>query len=69
MCTGELHQKHVSEAFWNAEVEGEVREHEFGYKFSEKGDREAFMDMVDRKRANNPYPHKNCAEECRKRGS
>ena len=67
MCPGQLHRKHVSEAFWNAEVEAEVREHEIGYKFTEKADREAFMDMVDKKRAANPYPHENCSEECKKK--
>ena len=58
-----------SEAFWNAEVENEVREHEAGYRFTEKADHGAFMDMVDRKRATNPYPHKNCSEKCRQRGN
>ena len=35
-------------------MENEVRDHEPGYKFNEKVDQE---DMVDRKRATNPYPH------------
>ena len=69
MCSRELIRKHVSEAFWNTEVENEVREHETGYKFTEKVDREAFMDMVDRKRVTNPYPHENCSEKCRQRGN
>lgn len=64
-----LTRKHVSEAFWNAEVENEVRDHEPGYKFTEKTDREGFMDMVDRKRATIPYPHENCSEKCRQRGN
>ena len=38
----------MSEAFWNTEVENEVRDHEPGYKFTQKADREEFMDMVDR---------------------
>ena len=34
-----------------------------------KIDREVFMNMVDQKRAENPYPHKHCSEECKKRGT
>ena len=64
-CSTVLTRKHVSEALWNAEVENEVRDHEPGYKFTEKADREEFMDMVARKRATNPYPHENCSEKYR----
>ena len=53
--------KHVAEAFWNNEVESEVRgDHNLTFRFTEKTDREAFMDMVDQKRATTPYPHTNC---------
>ena len=68
-CTGELTRKHVAEAFWNSEVESELRMGDINFKFTEKSDREAFMDAVDRSRANNPYAHTNCSEECRKRGN
>ena len=63
-----LTRKHVAEAFWNAEVESELRTGGVTFKFTEKSDREAFMDEVDRARAKNPYVHTNCSEECRKRG-
>ena len=59
----------MAEAFWNAEVESEVRTGNINFKFTEKNDREAFMDAVDKSRANNPYTHTNCSEECRKRGN
>ena len=59
----------MAEAFWNAEVEHELRTGDVKFKFTEKTDREAFMDAVDRGRANNPYAHTNCSEECRKRGN
>ena len=59
----------MAEAFWNAEVESELRTGNIKFKFTEKTDREAFMDAVDKGRANNPYTHTNCSEECRKRGN
>ena len=59
----------MAEAFWNSEVESELRMGDINFKFTEKSDREAFMDAVDRSRANNPYAHTNCSEECRKRGN
>lgn len=68
-CTGELTRKHIAEAFWNSEVESELRLHgDITFKFKERLDREKFMDAVDQKRASHPYPHTQCSEECRKRG-
>ena len=68
--TEELTRKHVAEAFWNFEVESELRLTSDVDKFmwKENCDREAFMDEVDSKRSTNPYPHKYCSEECKKRG-
>lgn len=66
-CPGKLTRKHVAEAFWNAEVEDEIRLNDVNdIKFHEKYDREIFMDAVDKKRAYHPYPHANCSEECHK---
>ena len=48
----------MAEAFWNAKVESEVRTGNINFKFTEKNDREAFMDVVDKSQANNPYTHK-----------
>ena len=51
-------------------MESEVRgDHNLSFRFTEKTDREAFMDMVDQKRATTPHPHTNCSEECKKRGN
>ena len=51
-------------------MESELRIDDISFKFTEKSDREAFMDVVDRKRSNTPYAHTNCSsEECRKRGN
>ena len=51
-----------------SDPESELRVDDIDFKFTEKSDREAFMDAVDRKRATTPYAHTNCSEECRKRG-
>lgn len=68
--TGELTRKHVAEAFWNYEVECELRLtgdiDEFRWR--KNSDREVFMDQVDSKRSSNPYPHTCSSEECKKRG-
>ena len=56
-CTGELTRKHIAEAFWNSEVESELRLHgDITFKFKERLDREKFMDAVDQERASHPYP-------------
>ena len=43
-CTGE---QHIAKAFWNAEVESDLRVDDIDFKFTEKSDREAFMDESD----------------------
>ena len=48
---------HVAEAFWNAEVESELRMDNINFKFTEKSDRESFMDAVDQKRAKQSYAY------------
>jgi hypothetical protein len=50
-------------------VESELRMNDSNFRFTEKSDRESFMDEIDRRRANNPYAHTNYSEECRKRGN
>ena len=59
-----LTQKHVAEAFWNAEVENEVWLVDINVTFTHKSSRKDFIDMIDKKRASNPYPHQHCSEEC-----
>lgn len=46
----ELHRKVVTNAFWNSEVEDELRRRVDEYRFHEVGDREKAME-VDRQRA------------------
>ena len=65
-----MHRKSLAEAFWNAEIEDELRETgEVGYIFSSLDSREKLMDNIDRKRAKQPYVHSECTEECKKRGT
>ena len=69
VCTHELHRKSVAEAFWNAEIENELREEgKIGYIFSSLDSREELMDAIDEERTSHPYVHTNCTDECKKRG-
>ena len=69
MITHELHRKSVAEAFWNAEIEDELREKgQIGYIFSSVDSREKLMDSIDEERAKRPYAHNECTDECKKRG-
>jgi len=59
----------VAEAFWNAEIENELREEgKIDYIFSSADSREELMDNIDEQRAAHPYVHTNCTDECKKRG-
>lgn len=60
----------VAEAFWNSEVEYELREaNMISHKFTKTSSRENIMHAIDEQRAKTTYSHRNCSEECRKRGS
>ena len=64
----ELHRKVVARAFWNSELEDELREQgQIGYRFESVDDNKA-MGEIDRHRASTVYPHQNCSVECCKRG-
>ena len=70
-CTSgaELHRKVVARAFWNSELEDELREQgQIEYKFESVDDNNKAMEEIDRQRASTVYPHQNCSAECRKRG-
>lgn len=59
----------MANAFWNGELEAEIREGELkDYAFLKDGDREKAMEVIDAKRAVSIYQHTQCSEECRKRG-
>ena len=65
----EIHRKTVSQAFWNSEVEMELRERGWEkYRFAKQEDREKLMEKVDKERATTIYAHKHCTELCKKRG-
>ena len=60
----------VAESFYNGEIEAELRrvgllEHHFRLD----SDRQECMRMLEIKRRQSVYPHINCTEECKKRGS
>ena len=64
-----LSRKTVAEAFWNREVEDELRRREWMDKlFTHARSREEIMMMIDRERASTVYPHEQCSDECKKRG-
>ena len=65
----QLHRKSVASSFWNHELEEELYEQGWeDFKFHAVDDREKVMEIVDAKRAVTVYEHKNCPEECRRRG-
>ena len=64
-----LSWKTVAEAFWNREVEDELRRREWLDRLFEHGrSREEIMMTIDKERATTVYPHEQCSDECKKRG-
>lgn len=69
-CT-ELNPHIVGEAFYNGELEAELRRIEkLDYKFKVDSDREQCMEVVEEHRRETIYPHclTNCTSECKSRG-
>ena len=65
----ELHRKTVANAFWNGEVENEIRELGWDHvTFKKAQDRERIMEEIDNERAVNVYEHNHCTEDCKRRG-
>ena len=67
----ELTPKIVAEAFYNGEVESELRRiKRIEYVFRNDSDREVCMEMIEEARRQNIYPHppSECTEECKLRG-
>ena len=67
----ELHRKAIAEAFWNAEMEAELRasgniSHHF---HSVRGRENLLMEKIDKERVSTTYSHSVCSDECKKRGS
>ena len=72
----ELTPRLVSEAFYNGEVESEVRTLLSDMKLTldecivhTDDDREAIMDRIESIRSNSIYPHSQCNTDCRERGT
>ena len=64
-----LHRKTVAEAFWNAELENELREMGWtSYTFENIKSRETLMKKIDDIRATTIYKHEYCSDECKRRG-
>ena len=67
----ELSPHTVGEAFYNGEVESELRRIEkVDYRFYKYSDREQCMEMIEEIRRQSIYPHnkESCTDECKKRG-
>jgi len=65
----EIHRKTVANGFWNHEVEEELRAQGMDdFLFKTTSDREKAMSKIDELRATTIYEHKECSEECRRRG-
>ena len=68
MCA-ELSPHIVGEAFYNAEVENELRRiGKISYRMYKDSDRELCMDMIEEERRERIYLHTTCSLECKKRG-
>ena len=61
----------VSEAFYNGEVESELRRIQMvDYRFKMDSDREMCMGVIEEIRRKTLYPHseETCTDECKRRG-
>ena len=71
----ELSPKNAADAFWNGELENEIRtlSQENALTLDEvvfytDSDREKIMDKVESLRSCSIYPHIHCSSECKERG-
>ena len=67
----ELHHEAVANAFYNGEIESELRRiGREDYRFMVNSDREKCMDMIEQLRCESVYPHppSDCTDECKRRG-
>lgn len=69
-CHHELGHKTVANAFWNFQVEEELREARDIERCFQGGVnvREEYMQIIDLQRAKSPYPHECDSKECKSRG-
>jgi hypothetical protein len=63
----ELSRKIISECFWNAEVEAQLRE-DNQHNVPSACTREEIMTAIDQKRSSFCYEHGDCSDHCRAHG-
>ena len=69
LSTYMLSRKTFADAFWNSELEAELRSRGWLSKpFMEKSSREMLIREVDSCRASETYPHNECSLSCKDRG-
>ncbi len=76
LSCSELNPRVTADAFYNGELEDELRllvtEHPSlqlcDFPFNTDADREPIMEQVETFRAQSIYPHHNCTNECQERG-
>ena len=63
-----MHRKVVAAAFWNSEVEEELRELGWiDFRFQKAGNHAEVLDKIDRQRSMTVYSsNHSCSEECKK---
>ena len=61
---------HTSDAFFNSELEVEIRDRGMTEEciYHKDSDREMHIEKINNKRKEMVYPHFTCTEECKKRG-
>ena len=65
----ELSPHIVGEAFYNGEIESELRRiGKTEYKMFKDSDTESCMEMIEEMRRQSIYPHKTCTPECKRKG-
>lgn len=70
----ELHPHIVADAFYNGEIENEIRQlasegwQVTDFSFRSDSDRERIMEEIENIRCQRIYPHNECTADCKERG-
>ena len=60
----------VGEVFYNGEIENELRRiNRIDFRLKKDSDREKCMEMIEKIRQQDIYPHLTCTMECQQRGT
>ena len=66
----EMTPRIVAEAFYNGELENELRRiGRIEFRMLKDSDRDGCMEMIEELRRQTVYPHGTCTPECKKRGN